>query len=202
MAKRALALAALLAVGCGGTVSPSTNDAAVGDTSSADAAAGDTRTSSDTAAPIDTGVPPPVDVGPLPFDYCKELGNRASKCGDGFDPTGCAKQLACYDTIVRTEARDELLRCFATRDCAVSDDKCAAASAAKYTTDPVVSEYVKTCTEKRAACTGAFADDYCGFDHGLFTDEYRAKTRACLDQPCSAVAECFRTIFRAAGCGG
>ena len=50
--------------------------------------------------------------------------------------------------------------------------------------------------------TASFADDYCGFEHGILTDDWRAKMRSCLDLPCAAIAECFRTVVTSAGCKG
>ncbi|MEO7093215.1 MAG: hypothetical protein ABI175_08190 [Polyangiales bacterium] len=191
MARPTLVLCTLLAIGCGGSVSPSTSDAGVG---------ADTSTAGDSASPTDTGVPTPFEVGRGPLDFCKEAGNRASICGDGFDPTKCKQELGCYQTIVRPGDADELLRCFVTRDCGVSQDKCVAGVASKHTSEPAVSEYVATCTKRRTDCTGAFADDYCGFDYGLFGDDFRVKMRSCLEQPCAAISECFRTITTAAGC--
>lgn len=140
------------------------------------------------------------DAGPS-IDYCAELKARTERCDAGtFDAANCASQLTCYQTIVRAEERNALLGCFATRACTVSDDKCVADASAKYATDPTVTSFVKGCTDRRAACSNGFADDYCGGDFGLFTDEVRAKIQACLSKPCGEIGACFDAVVVAAGC--
>lgn len=141
-----------------------------------------------------------IDSGP-PLDFCKESKARTEKCDAGvFDAAQCAAQLACYQTLVRPEDRSGLLTCFATRPCGVSDDKCAADAASKYLSDSTVSAWVKSCTDRRAACMNVFADDYCSYTFGLFTDEFRTKMQTCLAKGCSEIRACFDTIVTAAGC--
>lgn len=175
---------AWLLIACGGTL------AACGGTTVDDGNAD--------ASPSDSAS---TDSGMSAATYCAALQARDTKCGtDSYDATNCQKQHTCFQTIVRPEDRNALLSCFATRACDVSDDRCVADASAKYLSDPVVSAYVKACTEKRTACSSSFGDDFCGYDIGMFTDEYRAKVRACLDKPCAEVSTCFGAVVSAAGC--
>jgi len=163
---------------------------------SVESSTSDASTTSDSSSTSDSVV---SDVSVA--DFCAQTEARIIKCEAGtFDKVKCANQLACYQTLVRPEDKAPFLSCLANRACGVSDDKCVAEVAMKYTTDPTVSAYVKACAEKRTACSGSFADDFCAYDHGLFTDEYRAKMKACVDKPCAEIGPCFDTIITAAGC--
>lgn len=137
----------------------------------------------------------------LSFDYCKEVEARTVRCEAGvYSATECSRQLVCYSTIVRPEDRNGLMECFAKRACGVKDDSCVLTASTKYTSDATVTAFMSACTDKRTACSASFPDDYCGVDWGLFTDEYRAKVKACLDKPCAEVGACVSAVYTAAGC--
>ncbi|MBI2394646.1 MAG: hypothetical protein HYV09_34070 [Deltaproteobacteria bacterium] len=187
MTSRGLLVVCALVVGCGGKTAETIADTG---------ATGDGATGADAPdAAIDTR------LDGAAFDYCKASADRAAKCGTGaVDPAECAAQLSCYRTIVRSSELDPLLVCFATRECTKKDDQCVADAASKYLSDPAVQAYVKACNEKRTACGGGFSDDYCGYDHGLLTDDARAKLKACVERSCAEVSDCFDVVFTAAGC--
>lgn len=190
---RFLLLSALL-LGCGGKTddTSTTTDAATDGTSNTDG--GSVSDSTPVTLP---------DGGTL--DFCAAAAERAARCETGaFDAAECQQQLRCYKTIVRAADYSPLLTCFATRECGVKDDDCVAKQAMNYISEPTVQAYVKACNEKRTACAEAgvsFSDDYCGFDHGLMTDDARAKMQTCVGLSCAEIRDCFDTIFEAAGCG-
>jgi len=180
-------LLAILVAGCGGK-------AIEDDTNSTDAAS-----NGDVSIPADGNISVPTDAGTM--DYCKAASDRATRCmSDTFSLTQCQEQLACYQRALRPEAYTPLLTCLANRPCGTSDDRCVADAAQKYITDPVVQDWVKTCNEKRNACTGAFSDDYCGYEFGLFNDTLRTNVKTCLSRSCAEVRTCFNTVFAAVGC--
>jgi hypothetical protein len=188
MTYRALLFACALVVGCGGK--------SVGDDTVTD---GGTTTGDSATIPADGNIPIATEAGTV--DYCKASADRAARCMSGaFSLDECQRQLACYRSALRPEAYTPLLTCFATRDCGTSDDKCVAKESQKFITDPVVSDWVKTCNEKRSACTGSFGDDYCGYEFGLMTDTLRANMKTCLSRSCAEVKTCFDTVFAALGC--
>lgn len=135
------------------------------------------------------------------FDYCKETEAREKKCGDTFNAAECSAQLTCLTTVMRPADREELLRCFATRECTESDDSCVAEVSMKYGSDTAVTAYTKACLEKRTACSGSFTDDICGADYGMFNDTVRAQLKACIEKPCAEVFDCYIGVLDANGCG-
>ncbi|MGZ3423864.1 MAG: hypothetical protein ACXVEE_38735 [Polyangiales bacterium] len=182
----------LLLAGCGGTTSPDTPN---GDATPSDGSASDsTGTVSDGTTLSDGST-----VDTAGFDFCASLKDRAMKC-DAGPVANCEQQLGCYNSIMRPEDRPGLLTCFATRDCSTSEDKCVADASLKYMSDPTVSAFVGACNDKRTACMSSFANDYCSYDIGLFTDEARAKVSACVSKPCAEVKTCFDTVFASYGC--
>jgi hypothetical protein len=171
----------VLPIACAGRVTTSPND---GGASPDDAA-------SDGAAFYPDGAP---------IDLCKGLADRATRCGDGFDPTSCAKEAGCYDRVIKPADRAALVTCFVTRDCAASEDSCVATVSGKYGTDPTVLAYNKACLDKRAACGTTFPSDYCGFDLGMLQPDLLAKLRACYDGPCAEVGTCYEAVVAGIGC--
>jgi hypothetical protein len=135
------------------------------------------------------------------MDFCKAMEERDMRCMSGdFVLSECQKQLGCFRSALRPEAVTPLLTCFATRPCGTSDDRCVAQSAEKYISDPVVKDWVNSCLSKRMTCGGSFADDYCGYEFGMFSDTLRTKMKACLSSSCAEVKTCFDTVFAAVGC--
>lgn len=183
-------------VACGGKATEDEfNSDAASDSSSSDTSS----TSDSSTTTSDTSTLPKTDGGSV--DYCKALAERATKCGSTPpDALSCERELTCYRTLLRPEDYDPLVTCLATRDCATKDDTCVANTAMKYISDPWTQNYVKACNEKRTACMSGFADDYCGYDHGLMKDEWRTKFQACLSRSCAEIKDCFNTITEAAGC--
>ncbi len=185
MTYRGFFLVCALLGGCGGST--------IGDdTNTVDGGA-------DTQVPSDGNIPIATEAGTK--DYCSAVADRAARCMTGpVDLAQCQAQVACYQRALRPEVYTPLLTCFATRPCGTSDDRCVAEQAQKYISDPVVQDWVKTCTEKRNSCTGAFADDYCGYEFGLMTDSLRADMKTCLSRSCAEVKTCFQTVMTALGC--
>jgi hypothetical protein len=139
-----------------------------------------------------------TDVG-SPTDICAAANARAARC-DAAAPKDCAKQVGCYESVIRPEDRAGFLDCYANRDCASNDDVCASNAAMKYLSDPTVSAFVSSCNSKRTSCMPSFADDYCAYSFGLFTDEIRTKISDCITKPCTEIQTCFDTIYKAYGC--
>ena len=195
--KHLLLGAALLLVACGGKATDETsfNDAATDGSTTGDSS----TTTTDSSTTTTDATIPKTETGML--DYCAALSERATKCGTGsFDKMQCEAQLTCFKNVMRDGEYDPLMTCIATRDCSTKDDTCVANAAMKYITDPWTQNYVKACNEKRTACGGTFADDHCGYDHGLMKDELRAKFDLCLSRSCAEIRDCFNTITAAAGC--
>ena len=188
MTSRTFLLLSLMIVGCGGK--------SVGDDSNTTDSG--TSTGDSATIPEDGNIPIATDAGTV--DYCKASADRAARCGGSFSLTECQEQLACYRRALRPEAYTPLLTCFATRECGTSDDRCVAQESQKYISDPVVSDWVKSCNEKRSACMGGFSDDYCGYEFGIMTDALRASLKTCIAKPCAEIRTCFDTTFAALGC--
>ena len=55
-------------------------------------------------------------------------------------------------------------------------------------------DYTSACLDKRTACAGAFADDYCG--SALLSDAWLGQAQACLAKPCAEAKTCLAAIFR------
>ena len=100
-------LPVLVGVACGGSIAPVDPDASTG----ADAAKLDGSIGSDAFPPP----PPPFDAGL--YDFCKEAAARASKCGDGFNPTDCAQQAACFAGAMRPQSALNVEQCFTQSPC-------------------------------------------------------------------------------------
>jgi hypothetical protein len=182
------ALLGSLVVGCGGTVSTPSNDATV-----------PTDSSSDGASPGDTSLTLPDGA---PFDYCKALSERATKCGASFDAVKCARDQGCASRALKPADANAYLGCLATRDCATAEDTCLSAAAAKYTTDPTAEAYSKACLDTRATCTSGatYSNDLCGVYHGMLVPDALAKLRACFDKPCAEAKTCYDTVIASYGC--
>jgi hypothetical protein len=181
-----------LVVGCGGK--------SVGDDSTTDGGTDGSTTGDAQQIPPDGNVIVVTDGG-APLDYCKAAADRAARCmTDSFTKAECEQQLACYQKVLRPENYTPLLTCLANRPCGTSDDRCVAEQAQKYISDPAVSDWVKTCIEKRNSCTGAFPDDYCGYEFGLMNDTLRNNMKTCLARSCVEISTCFNTVFAALGC--
>jgi hypothetical protein len=162
-----------------------------------DASTADTSSGSDAVA-VDAKL-----ADGAPFDYCTALSDRATKCGESFDPTKCAATQACADSSVKAEDRGTLLVCLATRACSATEDSCAAVIASKYSSDPAMQAFNKTCLDKRASCADAgvaFADDYCGFEAGMFVPNIVNQLRACFDKPCAEIGTCYENVVASIGC--
>lgn len=185
-------LLAILALGCGGKAIADDNNTVDGSTDSS------TKPPTDGSAVTDTAVILPDGA---PVDFCAAAADRATRCGSGsFSAAECQEQLRCYKNILRADEYSPFLSCLSTRECGVSDDSCVAKQAMKYITDPAVQSYVKACNEKRAACSGGFADDYCGYNHGLMNDDVRSKMRTCIERSCAEIRDCFNVVLEAVGC--
>ncbi len=190
---RFLILSALV-VGCGGKTD---------DTSTTTDAATDTTASGDGSTVTDT-TPVTLPDG-APLDFCAAAAERAVRCETGtFSAVQCEQQLRCFKNVARPADLSPLLTCLSTRECGVKDDDCIAKRAMNYISDPVVQAYVKTCNEKRTACSAGgmstFSDDYCGFDHGVMNDDVRAKMKSCVERSCAEIRDCFDTVLAAVGC--
>lgn len=169
---------------CGGSTTTDGTDA-TSDATGTDTSAGDV------AADV-----PRVDAG----DFCTEAAARAARCGKSFDAARCAKDATCYGAVLKPDDATVYMGCLTKSDCSVSEDSCLVTAAAKYGSDPATQAYSKACLDKRAACGGGFADDLCSLFHGALQPTYLDKAKACFDQPCASVKDCYDAIFKAAGC--
>jgi hypothetical protein len=171
--------------------------------SSTPADAGDASTAADTSGGSDAVAVDAKLADGAPFDYCTALSDRATKCGASFDPAKCAATQACADSSVKAEDRGTLLVCLATRACSATEDTCAAVIASKYSSDPAMQAFNKSCMDKRASCADAgasFADDYCGFEAGMFVPNIVNQLRACFDKPCADIGTCYENVVASIGC--
>lgn len=136
-------------------------------------------------------------------DYCKADEERTKRCntGDVFDPAECSRVVGCWQKMLIPSELNGILACVSGRACDASDDPCFSEPAKKYVNEPSVVAYVKACTDKRAACSNAFSDDYCSPTIGLMNPTWVSKLQACYSKPCAEVTTCYAAVLEAEGCG-
>lgn len=186
----AFLLPALLAA-CGGSLAPVDLDASADGATGVDAAKLDGSTGSDASQP------PPFDAGS--YDFCKETAARASKCGDGFDPTACAQQASCFAGAMRPQSALNVEQCFTSSACGTIPDKCIAIEESKFQGDPAVQKYYTDCNARRTACNGQPASDTCA-TFGVLNDTARAGLSSCLTVACGAISTCVSNVGTSLGC--
>jgi hypothetical protein len=186
-----LVIAALLAGACGGSLAPVDLDA------STDGATGADATKPDGGTGTDASQPPPIDAGS--YDFCKESAARASKCGDGFDPTACAQQASCFAGAMRPQSALNVEQCFTSSPCGTISDKCIAIEESKFQGDPAVQKYYADCNAKSAACGGQPTKDTCN-TYGVLNDSARALLTTCMTVACGAVGNCIDNAGKSLGC--
>jgi len=188
---RAAFLLPTLLVACGGSLAPVDLDASADGATGADAAKLDGSTVGDASQP------PPFDAGS--YDFCKETAARASKCGDGFDPTACAQQASCFAGAMRPQSAMNVEQCFTSSMCGTIPDKCIALEETKFQGDPAVQKYYADCNARRTACNGQPASDTCA-TFGVLNDTARAGLSSCLTVACGAISTCVSNVGTSLGC--
>ena len=188
----AFILATGLVIACGGSIAPVDADASADGATGADAANKPDGSTGNDAAP-----PPPLDAGT--YDFCKEAAARASKCGDGFNPTDCAQQASCYSGALRPQSALNVEQCLTSSACGTAPDKCLAIEETKFQNDLAVQKYYADCKAKSAACGGQPSIDTCR-TFGVLNDTARGLLTNCMNVSCGAVSTCIDNAGKSLGC--
>lgn len=144
--------------------------------------------------------------------YCEAHVAREESCDTQNPPSPslseCLGAEACFEAIIRAEARGPLLDCLSTRSCTTSDDSCFAQTAAALPAGPGQADYEAACAAKLAGCPdGAFSNDWCtdgDVPIGVFSATLYAELGTCFDLGCDMVGDCLDGSVAAllAPCGG